>query len=325
MKIPGIGQILAERAGSQEVIEKAGREIEYCRKQGIDIYDLDDPRYPKRLKECEDAPLILFYRGKMVLESSRALSIVGTRRASAYGIECAEKLIRDLAVYYPETLIISGLAYGIDYTAHSMALREGLPTVAVLGHGLHTIYPAEHRNMAQRILEYGGLATDFDHLQRPERNNFIKRNRIIAGLSNATIVVESGKTGGALITADIAASYNRDVFAFPGRVGDRKSAGCNDYIKRNKAALIEDIEDLEYFLGWERDRGGKPARQKVLFSDYTDLQKQILKTLKDGEVLNSDSISLLTDMPVSRVSAELLKLEFEGQVRVLPGGQYKRV
>ncbi len=321
--IPGIGRILAERVSEKGILEKALAEEEYCRKKGIRIIGIWDEDYPGRLKECADAPLILFYRGRDVLKGKRIVSIVGTRRATSYGSVLTEKLIQDLSDYYPETVIVSGLAYGIDYLAHSVALSSGLNTVAVLGHGLQTIYPAEHRGAAMKILEQGGLVTDFHHWEKPERNNFIKRNRIIAGLADATIVVESGMTGGALITADIAFSYNREVFAFPGKVGQARSEGCNDLIKRNKAGLIEGLRDFEYFMGWQRENQQSPFRQRMLFLEFTDEQKVILKALEEGETLNPDSISLCTGIPVGRVSAELFDLELKGVLKGLPGNHYR--
>lgn len=323
LRIPGIGEILAERASDRGILEKAAAEEEYCREKGISILGIGDEDYPRRLKECVDAPLVLFYRGSDVLNGKRVVSIVGTRRASSYGATLTEKLIMDLAEYFPDTVIVSGLAYGIDYLAHSVALKSGLNTVAVLGHGLQTIYPAEHRSTAMKILEQGGLATDFNHSERPERNNFIKRNRIIAGLADATIVVESGRTGGALITADIAFSYNREVFAFPGKVGQAGSEGCNDLIKKNKAGLIEGMEDLVYFMGWNRKDSPGNIRQKVLLLELTDEERQILGVLENGQNLTPDSISLQTDIPVSRVSAALFNLEMQEVVKILPGNHYR--
>jgi len=222
-------------------------------------------------------------------------------------------------------VIVSGLAYGIDYQSHLAALKNNLKTIAVLGHGLHTIYPGQHKNLAIRILESGCLCTDFFSDMNPERNNFIKRNRIIAGLSDATLVIESGLKGGALITADIAGSYNRDVFAFPGRAGDEKSMGCNALIKHNKAALIEGLNDLEFFMGWERGNKSPSPRQKILFVELSKEEEKIIDALRKEDKISLDSLSLKLDWPVSKLSSLLLNLEFEGIIRTYPGNYYKLV
>jgi len=324
-KIPGIGSTLAARAVSGDLLHKAEREIQFCRKNKISILDYYSDQYPARLKNCTDAPLILFYKGKYCFNSMKMISMVGTRRASSYGIDRCENFIKEISEVYQDCIIVSGLAYGIDYQSHLAALKNNLNTIAVLGHGLHTIYPSQHRNVALKIIENGCLCSDFASDMNPERNNFIKRNRIIAGLTDATIVVESGIKGGALITADIAGSYNRDVFAFPGRVKDEKSMGCNAMIKFNKAGLIEGLKDLEYFLGWERGEDGPPPRQKILFTELSDDEEILVAALKDEDKISLDSLSIKLDWPVSRVSSVLLNLEFEGIIRNYPGNCYKLV
>ena len=322
-RIPGIGSILSGRTGAPGLLEKADREIEYCRQHEITIMDFRDPAYPVRLRQCPDAPLILFLKGNNVLNSPKAVSIVGTRRATEYGIDQCQKLVREISERHPGTIIVSGLAYGIDYQAHSSALKFGLPTVAVMAHGLHTVYPAENRNLAVRILEGGCLVSDFTSDMQPERNNFIKRNRIIAGLSDATIVVESGLKGGALITADIAGSYNRDVLALPGRTYDEMSSGCNHLIKKNKAALIEDCRDLEYSLGWDIRESPSQPRQGLLFAELSDDEECVVTELRKDEKLNIDELSIRLGWPVKKLSPVLLNLEFEGIVVVLPGQFYR--
>ncbi len=324
-KIPGIGNTLAERAVSGDLVQKAENELVFCKKNGIKILDFYSDDYPTRLKNCPDAPLILFYRGENYFDSMKIVSIVGTRRASSYGVEICETLIKDISQAYVNAVIVSGLAYGIDYQAHLAALKNNLKTIAVLGHGLHTIYPSQHKNLAFKIMENGCLCTDFSSDMNPERNNFIKRNRIIAGLSDATIVVESGMKGGALITADIANSYNRDVFAFPGRAGDEKSMGCNALIKFNKAGMIEDLKDLEYFLGWERGTDNPAPRQKLLFTELSEQEERVVEALKEEDKISLDSLSLKLKWPVSKVSTILLNLEFEGIIRNYPGNYYRLV
>ena len=324
-KIPGIGSTLAARAASGELVGKAEKEIIFCENNGIGLLDYYAKQYPARLKNCYDAPMVLFYKGKHCFNSMKIISIVGTRRASDYGIELCESFISDIAGAYPDCVIVSGLAYGIDYQSHLSALKNSLDTIAVMGHGLHTIYPSEHVNLSLKIMENGCLCSDFTSDMKPERNNFIKRNRIIAGLSDATIVVESGLKGGALITADIAGSYNRDVFAFPGRTGDEKSRGCNAMIKFNKAGMIEGRKDLEYFLGWERGSNHPPPKQKILFTDLSAEEETLVNAMKDEDKISLDSISLKLNWPVSKVSSVLLNLEFEGIIRTYPGNYYRLV
>lgn len=323
MRIPGIGEILSSRAVSGKYLKRAEQEIAYCERSGIRILEINEKEFPVRLKQCNDSPLILYQKGNTNLNASRILSVVGTRRASSEGIFNTNSIIRDVAEHYPETLIVSGLAYGIDFNAHVAALKNSLPTVAVLGHGLHTLYPSEHRSLALKIQKQGCLLSEFYSGMDPERNNFIKRNRVIAGLSDATIVVESGYKGGALITADIASSYHRDVFTFPGRISDEMSKGCNRLIRENKAALIESVEDLEYFMNWQRDGEKLGSRQKLLFVELTDDEERIVEKIKEEKTIGRDSLSLELNIPVHKLSPMLLNLEFEGVIMVLPGNQYR--
>lgn len=322
-KIPGIGEILASRTSDKSLVFKAEKEIEFCLKHQIGILPHTSSDYPARLKHCADAPLVLFFKGQNVFNSPKILAMVGTRRASDYGTEMVNGIIRDLSEGHPDAVIVSGLAYGIDYHSHTAALKHGLKTIGVLGHGLHTIYPVQHKNLALKMLDCGGLCSDFTHDMQPEPNNFIKRNRIIAGISDATLVVESGLKGGALITADIAASYNRDVLAIPGRAGDEYSAGCNQLIKTNKAALIERSRDIEYLLGWDRDEKGPAGRQKLLFAELSKEEEQLVEELKKQERISLDELSYRLGWPVSKLSAIGLNLEFEGIIRILPGNFYK--
>ena len=252
-KIPGIGVRLAEHIGSLTNLDAADSEIEFITKHGIEALFYLDDNYPERLRHCEDAPVILYVKGRNLFNRKKVISIVGTRNPTDYGRSQTRELIADIAVNYPDMLIVSGLAYGIDICAHKAALKNNLDTVGVLGHGLSVLYPSAHREVAGQMVDKGALVTEFRHDEKPESPNFVKRNRIIAGLADATVVIESGEQGGALITADIANSYNRDVFAFPGRVNDNYSIGCNRLIKTNRAALTEKLDDIEYLMGWQKN------------------------------------------------------------------------
>lgn len=321
-KIPGIGSFLAESIRPSEVLIQAERELRFIEKNQIGLVTLFQKDYPERLKQCPDAPLILYFKGKNILNAQNVLSIVGTRNSSEYGAEQCRKIIREFTESNHKVLIVSGLAYGIDVQAHMSALQNGQDTVAVLAHGLHTLYPFAHKNLASRISENGALLTDFCTGDNPERNNFLKRNRIIAGLADATLVVESGKKGGALITADLAASYNRDVFAIPGRVNDPMSEGCNMLIRENRAALVTGFADITYLLGWDTADKNTFPRQTQLFADLNEDEQKIADELKIEDKLSPDILSLRTGMPVSKVSATLLKMEFKALVSVLPGNNY---
>lgn len=322
LKVQGIGAFLANEILNKSVLDDAAKEMEFLEKNKIDSYFLLDKEYPERLKHCEDSPVILYFKGVANLNKQKIISIVGTRKATQYGKEHCNELIKNLQLNGHDPIIISGLAYGIDICAHKAALKYNLPTIAVLGHGLTTMYPASHKKHARDIIKRGGLLTEFSSKAKLDPSNFVKRNRIIAGMADATIVVESGAKGGSLITADIANSYNRDVFAFPGRVNDKYSIGCNRLIKTNRAALIENINDLEYILGWEKEKA-KGAIQKQLFVELSVDEQKVIDSLKLEEQLSIDVICLKTNFPMSKVSSILLKLEFSGLVKSLPGKIYK--
>lgn len=321
-RIPGVGDQLAKAVAGREYLAEAAREAEFVEKHGIKVFFYLDDDYPLRLRQCEDSPVTFYFRGKADLNSPFILSIVGTRNATQRGREICQKIVAGLSVHFPGLIIISGLAYGIDIAAHKAALANGLPTVAVLGHGLKTVYPSLHSGVAKSILENGGQLTDFSSDTLPERNNFIRRNRIIAGISDATLIVESGLRGGALITADIAASYNRDVMAVPGRPGDEWSAGCNALIRCNKAALVEGHEDIEYLLGWKPAALAAPV-QTVLFSGMTDSERKIYEALKTEGDMTVDLLTRLLDMPVNKLSTILLQMELAGLITPCPGSVYR--
>jgi DNA processing protein len=322
VKIPGIGTGLAKYISNRRYLEIADKEVDYVTRNNIKTFFFLDHNYPVRLQQCEDSPVVFFYKGTSDLDSLKILSVVGTRSATIRGKELCDRIIGGLAENYPDIIIVSGLAYGVDIASHKAAIARNIQTVGVLAHGFKTIYPSIHRSVAETMLKNGGLLSDFLSDALPERNNFIKRNRIIAGLADATLVIESGIKGGALITADIAHSYNRDVLAVPGRPDDKWSAGCNSLIKTNKAALIENAGDIEYCLGWKHD-GPKIPVQKSLFSDLDGTERSILDLLSAENELTIDSICRSLGLPVYKLSSILLQMEFKGVIKCFPGNLYR--
>jgi DNA processing protein len=320
-KIPGIGTAYAKQVIDHSIFDRAEEEIKFMEKNNITPVFYLDEIYPKRLTHCEDSPVMLYFKGDANLNSEKIISIVGTREATDYGRSQCEKLIKDLAEYNP--LIISGLAYGIDVCAHKAAMDNNLKTIGVFAHGLDKVYPALHRNIAEKMVEQGGLLTDFKSKTIPDRENFPRRNRIVAGMADATIVIESKKDGGSLITADIANSYSRDVFAFPGKVGDATSEGCNNIIKQNKAALLQSAADIIYIMGWEQKKKKNAPQQRQLFIDLNPEEEILINLIKEKNSVNIDDLSLLAKMPMSKVSSLLLTLEFSGIVKSLPGKMYR--
>lgn len=322
LKIPGIGEGNAHRIKTSNALAQAEKEIEFILKNSITASFYTDEDFPRRLKNCVDAPVLIYSQGKMNLNEQRVVSIVGTRKATEYGKQVIDDLVKSFSERGYKIVIVSGLAYGIDIHAHRSALKYELPTVGVVAHGLDLLYPALHRETAKKMQDKGGLLSDFPSGTKIDPQNFIKRNRIIAGLADATIVVESAEKGGALITADIASSYNRDVFAFPGRAGDLYSKGCNQLIRGNAADLIEGIDDLEYFMGWEK-ADEKHAIQSSLFIELNENEQKVVNLMqKEGELF-IDQISSSLQLPVSRVSAMMLTLEFKNIITALPGKMYR--
>lgn len=327
-RIPGIGSTTAAEIKRLEVLQRAEKELTFIEKNHISCYFLTDTNYPVRLRECPDAPVLFYFKGNANLDATRIISIVGTRNATEYGRELAESLIKDLAKVIPDLLVVSGLAYGIDICAHRNALRNQLPTVAVLAHGLDRIYPSGHRNTAVEMLGTGGLLTDFPSGTDPDRPNFLKRNRIVAGLSDCTIVVESAEKGGSLVTADIAFSYGRDVYSFPGRVGDSHSKGCNNLIRQNKAGLITSAEDLLSALCWDVRTTATPVQTELLFSDMdasASEQNPVLALIRTRKEVHINELALALDMPVQQLSTLLFELEINGKIKALPGNVYKKI
>lgn len=326
-QIPGITLRVIAEIRKPEILKRAEKEVEFVEKNNITPLFITDSNYPQRLKECVDAPVMLYFKGNTNLNTSRIVSIVGTRHATNYGKEITETLIRDLAEKFPDILIISGLAYGIDIIAHKAALKEKISTIGVLAHGLDRIYPFQHRQNAIEMLEHGGLLTDFTSGTKPDRPNFVKRNRIVAGISDCTIVIESAEKGGALITAHIADSYNRDVFAVPGRTNDIYSQGCNKLIKLKKAILIENAEDMAREMCWvlPQEKNHSPVIQRKLFIELSEEGQFVTDILSKTESMHLNLIAIETNMPVSQLSVVLFELEMNGIVRSMPGGMYKLI
>jgi DNA processing protein len=320
-KVPGIGQKLVNAILSQNVLVRAEEEIKFIEDNNIIPLFYLEKKYPARLKNCVDAPIMLYLKGNVDLNTQKVISVVGTRKATDYGKTICEKIVRDLKAQ--NVLVVSGLAYGIDTCAHKASLDNNLKTVAVLGHGLDRIYPFLNKSLSEKIVAQGGLLTEFLSNSTPDRENFPKRNRIIAGMADGTLVVEAARSGGALITANIANSYNRDVFSVPGRIGDTYSEGCNHLIKTNQAHLVQSAADISYIMGWQRANEVKPKIQRELFIELTPEEEKITDVLRMEDSMGIDDICLKTEMPTSKVAATLLNLEFQGLVRALPGKVFK--
>lgn len=321
MKIPGIGRSLVQSLKQKSTMDRVDQEIQFIEQNKITpLFFLDDA-YPGRLKQCLDGPLMLFYKGNACLNANKILAVVGTRRPTDHGKASCKAFIEHLAE--PGLTIVSGLAYGIDSVAHRASLDCELDSIGVLAHGLDIIYPAQNREMAGKMINQGGLLTEFFSNTNPDRENFPKRNRIVAGMSDAVLVIESAEKGGALITADIANSYDRDVFAVPGRLSDEYSSGCNYLIKSNKAALVQTAADIKYLMGWDDAGKGSTARQQKILFDLAPEENIIIEILKQHGSLTIDQISNLVQLGISQLSSVLLNLEFKGAIRNLPGKIYK--
>jgi DNA processing protein len=321
LNIPGIGAVTAKAIRNHKAFERAEKELQFIERYKIKTFFITDKSYPARLRNCVDAPLLLYFKGNTDLNASKVLSVVGTRNATEYGKEICRQLITDLIVHKP--LIVSGLAYGIDSIVHKECLKSSLKTIGVLGHGLDRIYPAAHRTLAQKMLDCGGLITEFPSTTNPDRENFPKRNRIIAGMADATIVVEASIKGGALITAELANSYNRDVFAYPGRINEEFSAGCNFLIKTNRASLISRVADLEYLLGWSEVKATQGHAQLSLPLNLTADEQKIADLLHQNGSIGVDELAIQTQMAQSKLAVTILELEMQGIIVSLPGKVYK--
>lgn len=322
LTIPGINMAIIERLRSKELLLEAEKELAFISAHDIDLLWIEDNRYPGRLRECDDAPVVLYYKGSESLNPAKTISIVGTRKATAYGQRICDELIQELRL--PGIQIISGLAYGIDIYAHQAALRHQIPTLGIMGHGLDRIYPAAHRAIAAEMLSCGGLLTEFTSGTNPDRQNFPMRNRIIAGMADVTIVIEAASRGGVLITAEIANTYNRDVCAFPGGIDQESSAGCNYLIKTNRAHLIRHASDLFYLMNWEQEQQQKPAAQlSLLPPQLSKEQEKIYQFLQQQNPAPIDEIAIHCALPQSQLAISLLELEMEGIILSMPGKVYK--
>ncbi len=323
IKIPGIGERTVSKILNADVSKRAEKELKFIDKYKIKTKSYFDKTYPFRLKQCEDAPLLFFYKGDVDFEHKKIVTIVGTRNNTDYGKENCKQIIKDLKDRGHAPIIVSGLAYGTDICAHKEAVKNNLQTIAVLGHGLDRIYPAAHSNFAKEIVKNGALLTEFLSETIPDRQNFVKRNRIVAGLSDCTIVVESGEKGGSLITGDIANSYNRDVFAFPGEINKPYSKGCNKLIKTNKAALIESVLDLEYIMGWEMN---KNIQTKLIIPPKLKPEEELVyNIIKIKKSINIDILCHETKISSSEISIILLNLELQNIIKSYPGNMYKLI
>lgn len=323
-KIPGIGSITAEAITHKDIVKealtRAEKEIKFIEKEDIHTLLFTDTAYPFRLKQCEDSPVLLYTKGQMNMNAERMISIVGSRRATDYGKKITEQLIEELTNY--NVVVVSGLAYGIDICAHRKAIKNNLATLAVVAHGLDNLYPTDHYSTSCKMLENGGLITEFISETKIAPEYFPRRNRIVAGMTEATIVIEASVKSGALITSELANSYDRDVFAVPGRLNDSTSSGCNRLIKTNKAALIESAQDVIQALNWDIKEKKKPLAKKKLFQELSNEEELLVGIIHEKESIHIDELSITCKYPMSKTSMLLLNLEFSGIVKSLPGKMY---
>lgn len=309
-----------------EPMKRADAELKYMQDHGIRGITLNDDDYPQRLRECPDAPIVLYYKGNSDLNQAKVISIVGTRHITHYGQDLVRRFVSELRLWCPQVLIVSGLAYGVDINAHRYALENKYETIGVLAHGLDQIYPYRHRDTAALMLSHGGLLTEFMTLTNADKPNFVRRNRIVAGMADAVVLVESAAKGGGLITAEIAQSYGRSVFAFPGRVDDEFSKGCNNLIRDNGAGLISNAEDFVRAMNWldvvHREQALSDGIERNLFPDLSPEEQQIVSILTKTNDLQLNILSTKTGLPIGQLTALLFQLEMKGVVKALAGGMY---
>lgn len=323
LAIDGVGEVLFKKLQDHSVFQSAEKELQFVEQQNISCLYYQEASYPERLKHCIDGPLVLFQSGNIDFQNRKLINIVGTRQVTPYGTEFTKKLIADLAPLNP--IIVSGFAYGIDIVAHQAAMENNLQTIGVLAHGLNQIYPKMHQKYMAKMEQNGGFMTEFWSTSNPDRENFIKRNRIVAGMCEATIVIESAEKGGSLITANIANDYNRDVFAVPGRVSDKFSQGCNNLIKTQRAHLLNSAADLIYILNWDLQEKKVTPIQKQLFVSLTDDEQKIYDYLQNKQPELMDIIALDCDFPIFKISSLLLNMELKGVIRPLPGKLFEAI
>ena len=323
LSIDGIGEILLKNLSDKSVFKLAQQEIDFVEQEKIAFHSFLDEKYPDRLKHCIDGPPIIFSSGNIDLQAKRIISIVGTRKITSYGTEFCKKLIEDLAPLNP--VIVSGFAYGVDIMAHQVAMEHNLQTIGVLAHGLNQVYPKTHKKYISKMEQNGGFLTEFWSTSNPEKENFVKRNRIVAGMSEATIVIESADRGGSLITATLANDYNRDVFAVPGRITDKYSQGCNNLIKTQRAHLLSSAADLVYILNWELENKKTKTIQKQLFVSLENEEQKVYDYLVQKGKELMDIIALECEFPIYQLSSILLNMELKGVVRPLPGKLFEAI
>lgn len=323
LKIDGIGTVTISDLYNSKHLKEAEKELEFIKAEGIKTHYFTSDNYPEKLKHCIDSPILLFQAGNINIKQKRIISIVGARKITTSGIAFCEKLVEALAIYNP--VIVSGFAYGTDITAQKAAIKHELQTIGCLAHGLNQIYPKTHKKYMASVEKNGGFYTDFWSTSKFDRNNFLKRNRIIAGISEATIVIESAEKGGSLVTADIANSYNRDVFAVPGRTTDTQSVGCNNLIKQQKAHLLSTPLDVPYLLNWQLEEDKKHVVQKQLFVELDDNEKLIYNYLKANDKQMLDVIAINCNLPIYKLAGILLNMELKGVIRPLPGKIFETI
>jgi DNA processing protein len=325
LKIPAIGEERAEAIAKAEVLEEAEKELKFIEEYKISPLFFTDEAYPRRLKQLADSPLLLYYKGNADLNAEKMIGIVGTRKATEYGKEATRKLVAELAAH--DVVVVSGLAYGIDVAAHNAALEHNLKTIGVLGHGLNTIYPSQHAAVAKKMVAQGGLLTEYKSIDLMTMHNFPDRNRIVAGICDAVVVMESPVKGGAVLTANIANSYNKDVFAYPGRTIDKTSAGCNFLIKTFKAGLIENAHDILEAMHWSQAGDGTKTQnqQRQLTFALSEDEQKVYTLLSEKPELEIDKLVDLSAMNSSLLAATLLEMEMNGIIVSLPGKRYKLI
>ena len=307
-------------------LKRAEVEMDFCRSHDIRVLCLGESDYPKRMEECADAPLVLYYKGNANLNQSRVINIIGTRHCTTYGADFIRRFLHDLKAICPEVLVVSGLAYGVDINAHQQSLAVGYETVGVVAHGLDYLYPSAHKDTAREMVNHGGLLTEFMTCTNADKGNFVRRNRIVAGMSDACILIESAGHGGGMITAGIAFDYGRDVFALPGRVGDHFSEGCNKAISENKAMLLTSAEDFVKTMGWEDDalriEAQKRGIERQLFPDLSPEQQRIVNALSETNDLQLNQLSVKSGIPIGDITSILFQMEMMGVVKPMAGGNY---
>lgn len=314
---------IIEKTYRDSCLQKAENEISFVESHHINISYFTDGNFPQRLLHCSDAPILLYTVGDTDLNKSHIVSIVGTRKCTAYGKHMCEKIVEELSEAHPDIITVSGLAFGIDVTAHNASLKNNIPTVAVQACGLNKIYPAENRDTAEKIVNNGGcITTEYTSQDALHKGNFVARNRIIAGLSDCTIVVESADKGGSLITANIAQSYNRDVFAVPGRTTDEQSKGCNQMIQRNQAMLVTCANDIVEALRWEPRTSNRPTRQLDIFPTLTEEEQKVVNIIRQTGDIHINTITEKLNIPVYRVMSTLMQLDYKGIIISMPGCRY---